>query len=182
MKQKSADQQYLQSKFDELPVQGDSTTDWRNLQKALDVALPIAASSFLLYGKTWLTKKLWWLLLVSLGAGSAAVILVDQSRTAKQHARQVTGKRDTTRSKHKTLVPIAPKNFVIVKHKKSPMAAGKDTTSRKPKMSPPLSPKDTIISKHKTLPPVAPTDTVFRKHKTSPPVAPKDSVIRKHKT
>ena len=71
----------LLNKFDELPVNGNSVADWKKMEKALQVAMPIGLLSFILFGKGLLSKKLMWLWIsIATCGGAATTLAVYQSR------------------------------------------------------------------------------------------------------
>ena len=75
---------HLLNKFDELPVNGNGVADWKKMEKALQIAMPIGLLSFILFGKGWLfTKKLMWLWIsIATCGGAATTLAVYQSRQA----------------------------------------------------------------------------------------------------
>jgi hypothetical protein len=84
MKEQMLLRPHLLNKFDELPVNGNGVADWKKMEKALQIAMPIGLLSFVLFGKGWLlSKKLMWLWISIVTCGGAATTLaVYQSRQA----------------------------------------------------------------------------------------------------
>jgi hypothetical protein len=84
MKEQMLLRPHLLNKFDELPVNGNGVADWKRMEKALQIAMPIGLLSFILFGKGWLlSKKLMWLWIsIATCGGAATTLAVYQSRQA----------------------------------------------------------------------------------------------------
>ncbi|MFD0750639.1 hypothetical protein ACFQZS_10825 [Mucilaginibacter calamicampi] len=84
MKEQMLLRPHLLNKFDELPVNGNSVADWKKMEQALQLAMPIGLLSVVLFGKGWLlSKKMLWLWIsIATCGGAATTLAVYQSRQA----------------------------------------------------------------------------------------------------
>ena len=84
MKEQTLLRHHLLNKFEELPVSGNSVADWKKMEQALQIAMPLGLLSFVLFGKGWLSsKKLMWLWIsIATCGGAATTLAVYQSREA----------------------------------------------------------------------------------------------------
>lgn len=160
----------LRHKFDELPIHGQASADWKTLKKALKVALPISLLPLALHGKIWLTKKFLWLYLAVAGVGGSATALVVYSSRSADLAPSVSTVKQQHNPVHSIGVPpVAPKSGPkIPKSKSIPLVMVKDT----------ISPSDTVrtMRNRKSPPRVARDTSIRRIRKTSRPL--RDTVSR----
>ncbi|MCC8426085.1 hypothetical protein [Mucilaginibacter sp. UR6-11] len=169
MKQETLLTQHLQNKFDELPINGNATADWKKLEMALQITMPIA-----LFWKLWLSKKFLWISMIVLGGSGITALVVYQTKQAN-----IT----------QTAQPVKPiKNVVPGLNAASPQSNPTPKISHSPTVIVSKSYQDTPavqidtvpMHKHKTSLPTR-LDTVIHRHKTPLPTR-LDTTIRKHKT
>jgi hypothetical protein len=122
MKEHTLLRAHLLNKFDELPINGNSVSDWKKMEKALQIAMPIGLLSLVLFGKgSLLSKKLMWIWIsIATCGGAATTLAVYQSRQASlAPASSTVNKYNRPKPGSSTLPVVASVNDTTIskKHK-----------------------------------------------------------------
>lgn len=163
MNQQATLRAQLRHKFDQLPVERQPKADWKDLKKALEIALPVSLIPLALQGKIWLTKKLIWLYLAvtAIGGGATAVIIYNSPKT--EVAASAKSNRDYIIPSLAGQEEKAPKPGIKVLPAVKDSVTAPDTNGR-------------IIAKRKTTPRVMRDSTIRPRKKSVRPT--RDTVVR----
>jgi hypothetical protein len=175
-------------KFDEMPVPGHASGDWKKLKKALQMAMPVSFLPAALFGKVWLSKKFLWLYLAAAGVGGGSTALVVYSSRSAGLVPSVSTAKHHNLGHRIGSPPAAPKSGPkLPKSKSIPVVIAKDTLSAsdtvrtmRNRKSPPRVARDTSVRRvRKTSRPLR--DTVSRaiRNRKSPPRLERDTTVKR---
>lgn len=127
MKNESLLQPHLLEKFNQLPVPANAAAGWNNMEKTLQIAMPVGLLGLALYLKVWLSKKLVLLGVATLSVGTGVTALVVyQSRQASL----ATATNQPNKPNTQTVPVVADTTHRVSKTRKIARVAKRDTVHR----------------------------------------------------